>query len=74
MYLSIEIYKGNDSIFVATCPELELFSNASTQEEAVEKLKSNIMSYLNSIEESKSTEEDLKITFRYYTHNRPEIH
>ena len=42
MSIDIEIYRGDDNIFVAACPELNLSCYAETQDEAVAKLKEDI--------------------------------
>ena len=64
MYLSIEIYQGNDNIYVAACPELNLFANAGTQTEAVEKLKANIFNLLKEEGEFAFSESDVKFDYQ----------
>ena len=48
MYISIEVYRGDDSSFLATCPELSLFSSGETEQEAVDRLKEEIVTHLYS--------------------------
>lgn len=60
MFIDIEIYRGDDNIFVAACPELNLFSHAKTQEEAVEKLKKSIREVMDDPELSDDAAGDVK--------------
>jgi predicted RNase H-like HicB family nuclease len=67
----IEIYKSIDNVYIAACPELELFSKGDTQKEAVKKLKTNISNYLKSNKELKL---DIELTSRFYGLNYPQKH
>jgi predicted RNase H-like HicB family nuclease len=67
----IEVYKSNDDMYVAACPDLELFSKGRTRKEAIEKLENDINCYLESAEK---VEKDLKETARYYGLNFPQKH
>ena len=73
MYLNIEVYRGNDDIFIATCPELELYSHGDTQEQAVEKLQRDIVSLLATLDKVKS-EQDIKFSYHYYPSGIPQVH
>lgn len=70
----IEIYKSNDNIYVAACPDLELFSKGKTKEEALKNLEENIVSFLSSAEKTKELKKDLKDTARYYSLKHPQKH
>lgn len=74
MYLDIEIYRGDDNIFVAACPELNLFSHADTQDEAVEMLKQNILHYMEQSQTLADTREDIEFSLRYYYSRLPQTH
>ncbi len=67
----IEIYKSHDNLYVAACPDLELFSKGRTEREACKKLKESIKSYLKTARE---VERDLKDSARYYSLNYPQEH
>ena len=45
MYINIEIYKGDDNIYITRCPELDLYANGRTQKEAIAKLRRIIDDY-----------------------------
>ena len=47
MYVDIEIYRGDDNIYIACSPEFDLYANGDTQREAVAKLKKKINSFLD---------------------------
>ena len=74
MYIDIGIYRGDDNIFVAACPELNLFSHAETQDEAVEKLKKNIMEFMAKTDASSNTEKDIEFSVVHYSSRRAQIH
>ena len=67
----IEVYRSNDNIYVAACPDLELFSRGRTEKEAIKKLKDNIDRYLKS---SQIIQKDIKNTSRFYSLNYPQRH
>jgi hypothetical protein len=74
MFIDIEVYKGDDNIFVASCPELNLYSHAPTQDEAVDKLKFNIMDYIKNFKLYADAKEDIEFSVRFYHSRRPQIH
>lgn len=45
MYINIEIYRGDDNIYITRCPELNLYANGKTQKEAIAKLKKKISEF-----------------------------
>jgi hypothetical protein len=45
MYINIEIYRGDDNIYITRCPELDLYANGRTQKEAIAKLRKIIDDY-----------------------------
>lgn len=74
MFVDIEVYKGDDNIFVASCPELNLYSRASTRDEALEKLKFNILDYVRNSRIYQDVKEEINFTVRFYSSRRPQIH
>ncbi len=73
MYLSIEIYKANDNIFLAVCPELNLYSHGETKEDAINKLKEDTISLLTSSYQVTFLEEEMDFA-HYYSSGYPVIH
>lgn len=73
MYLSIEIYKANDNIFLAVCPELNLYCHGETREDAINKLKEDTVSLLVSSSQITFIEEEMDFA-HYYSHGYPMIH
>ncbi|MBL7069500.1 MAG: hypothetical protein ISS34_06555 [Candidatus Omnitrophica bacterium] len=74
MFIDIEVYRGDDDIFVASCPELDLYTHAPTQDEAVSKLKLNI---LDSIKNSKiyaDAKDEISFSVCFYSSRFPQIH
>jgi len=64
MYINIEIYRGDDNIYITRCPELDLYANGKTQKEAIANLKRIISDFFGeeefeSEEETKETKETL---------------
>lgn len=74
MYIDIEIYRGDDNIFVAACPEFNLFSHAETQDKAVEKLKKNIQHFLENTKVFSDAKEDIEFSVKFYSSRYPQIH
>lgn len=74
MYIDIEIYRGDDNIFVAACPELNLYSHAKTQDAAVRKLKKNILEFMENSKTSTETKKDIEFSVLYYSSHYPQIH
>ena len=74
MFVDIEIYKGDDNIFVAACPELNLFSHAENQYEAVEKLKKSILEFMKNSEKVSDPSEDIEFSIRHYPSRYPQVH
>lgn len=73
-YLDIEIYRGDDAIFVARCPQLGLFCHAPTQEEAVSKLKKDIIKYFVDSEGVSRSREELELSEKYYSTGNIQMH
>ena len=42
LYIDIEIYRGDDNIYITRCPEYNVFANGKTQKEAIAKIKKKI--------------------------------
>lgn len=74
MYFDIEVYKGNDNIFVAVCPELNLFGHGNTQQEAVEVVKSNIEKFLSHSAEFAEVKYEIDQTARFYSSGSAQVH
>ena len=62
MYLSVDVFRKDAETFVASCPELDIFSYGRTLETAVERLKRVVTFYLESADEMGVTLEDLGLT------------
>lgn len=45
MNINIEIYRGDNDLFIAMCPELDLYCHAESKEEAIEAIKEDIRKY-----------------------------
>lgn len=74
MFIDIEVYKGDDNIFLASCPELNLYSHAPTRDEAIDKLKSNILDYIRNSKIYADAKEDIKFSVRFYSSRHPQTH
>lgn len=74
MFVDIEVYKGDDDIFVASCPEFNLYSHATTRDEAVDKLKFNILDYIRNSKIYMDAKEEIEFTVYFYSSRRPQIH
>ena len=72
--MEIEVYKSNDNMYVAACPELELFSKGRTEEEAIRKLEDSISRLLLAQEKRAEAEDDIKDTAGFYGLRHPQIH
>lgn len=51
MYFSVEVYRKDKETFVASCPEMGVYSYGRTVEQAVDRLKQVVQFYLESSEE-----------------------
>lgn len=74
MFVDIEVYKGDDNIFVASCPELNLHTNAATQDEAIDKLKFNILERIRNSKIYADAKEALEFSVRFYSSGYPQTH
>jgi predicted RNase H-like HicB family nuclease len=74
MFLDIEVYKGDDNIFVASCHELNLHARAATRDEAVEELKFNIMDYVENSKVYDDAKEEIEYSVRFYSSRHPRVH
>jgi len=74
MFIDIEIYKGDDNIFVASCPDLNLFSHAVTRDEAVDKLKFNILDYIRNSRIYTDAKGEIEFSVRFYSSRYPYTH
>ncbi len=74
MFVDIEVYKGDDNIFVASCPELNLYTHAPTQDEAIDKLKFNILDHIKNSKIYTDTKEEIEFTIRFYSSRHPQTH
>jgi len=59
MYFSVEVFRKDINTYVATCPELDVFSYGKTLECAVNRLKQIVQIYLDSADEMGMTLEEL---------------
>ncbi|MBU4377182.1 MAG: hypothetical protein KKD29_06910 [Candidatus Omnitrophica bacterium] len=74
MYVDIEIYKSNDNVYIACCPELNLYANANTQGEAATKLKKKISDFIDKHDSSFEANKDIDYTVKYYSARYPQTH
>ena len=74
MFIDIEVYKGDDNIFVASCPDLDLHSHASTRDEAVDKLKFNILDYIKNSKIYTDAKDEIGFSVRFYSSRFPYTH
>ncbi len=74
MYANIEIYRGDDNIYITRCPELNLYANGNTQKEAVLKLKRKIAKALRKSISSVDAKRDIDYTVHYYSTRSPQTH
>lgn len=61
MYFSVEVYKKDKLTFVASCPEMGVFSYGGTVEQAVDRLKRVVQFYIDSSQEMGLSLEDLGV-------------
>ena len=74
MFIDIEVYKGDDNIFVASCPDLNLFSHAGSRDEAVDKLKFNILDYIKNSRIYSDARHEIGFSVRFYSSRHPYTH
>lgn len=70
----IEIYRGNDGIYVAYSPELNIYSNGNTQGEAAVKLKARVNEYIDKGDSFFDAHKDISRTAHYYSARLPQTH
>ncbi len=73
-YVDIEIYRGDDNIYIACSPELNVYSNGNTQEEAAAKLKARISEYVDKDDSFFDAHKDIGCTTHYYSARSPQMH
>ena len=61
MYFSVKVYKKDRQTFVASCPEMGVFSYGGTVEQAVDRLKRVVQFYIDSSQEMGLSLEDLGV-------------
>ena len=74
MFIDIEVYKGDDDIFVASCPELDLYSHANTRDEAVDRLKLDILDYIKNSKIYVDARDEVSFSVRFYSSGQTQIH
>lgn len=74
MFIDIEVFKGDDDIFVASCPELNLYSHALTQDEAVDKLKLNILDSIKNSRIYSDAKDEIAFSVAFYSSRYPQTH
>ncbi len=74
MFIDIEVYKGDDNIFVASCPELDLHSHGPTRDDAVDKLKFNILDCIRNSKIYSDARNEIDFSVRYYSSRFPSTH
>lgn len=73
MYVDIEVYRGDDNIFVAACPELNLFTHAKSQKAAVKKLKKNIRDFFTNQDDLEDAKREIEETAYFYSSRVPQV-
>jgi hypothetical protein len=75
MYINIEIYRGDDNVYITRCQEFDLYANGKTQREAIAKLKKKIAEFIRKSDSSKDAKKDIDRTAHYYYSTRsPQTH
>lgn len=74
MYINIEIYRGDDNIYITRCQEYDLYANGKTQKEAVAKLKKRIAEFIKRSDSSADAVDDIDYTVHYYSARLPQTH
>lgn len=74
LYVDIEIYRGDDNIYIACCPEFDIYSNGNTQEEAVAKLRKRISEFIDKYDSFFDARKDIDYTVHYYSARSPQTH
>lgn len=74
MFVDIEVYRGDDNIFVASCPDLDLYTHAPTQDEAVNRLKVNILDSIRNSRIYSDAKEEIGFSVRFYSSGYPQVH
>lgn len=74
MYADIEIYRGDDNIYITRCPEFNLYANGKTQREAIAKLKKKIAKFISKSDSSADAKQDIDYTTHYYSTRFPRTH
>jgi len=74
MLVDIEVYKGDDDNFVASCAELDLYSRAESRDEAVEDLKYNILDYIENSKIYTDAMEEIDFSVSFYSSRYPRVH
>ncbi|MFH1753928.1 MAG: hypothetical protein ABH875_07070, partial [Candidatus Omnitrophota bacterium] len=60
--------------FVASCPELDLHSHATTRDEAVDKLKFNILDSIRNSKLYSDAKDEISFSVRFYASRYPYTH
>ena len=74
MYVDIEIYRGDDNIYITRCQEFDLYANGRTQREAIARLKKKIANFINRSNSSIDAKQDIDYSVHYYSTRFPRTH
>ncbi len=74
IYVDIEIYRGDDNIYIARAPKIDIYANGSTQKEAAAKLRKRIDEFINKRDSFFDARKDIDHTTRYYSARSPQTH
>ena len=74
MYIDIEIYRGDDNIYITRCPELNLYAKGNTQREAILKLRKKIAKSISEPDILINARRDIDYTVHYYSNRLPQTH
>ena len=73
-YVDVEIYRGDDNIYIACSTEFDIYSNGNTQEEAVAKLKKKVSEFIDKYDSFFNARKDIDYTVHYYSARSPQTH
>lgn len=74
MDVTIDIYRADDNVYIACCPEFNLYTNSRTQKDAIVKLKKKITEFIDKSESFVDAKEDIDYTTHYYSTHFPQLH
>ncbi len=74
MYVTIEVTRTDDNIFITHCPEFDVHARGRTQRQAVRSIKKKIASYIRLSASFTDAQQDIDYTIHYYSGRFPQMH